>query len=109
MNKYKLKTYIDDNGKEIITEWLNSLDGTTKKRIAIRLRRVENGNFGDYKQLNCSLYELRFDFGGGIRIYYTIEGDTVVLLINGGNKKTQSKDILKANKIVETLKGAINE
>ena len=72
------------------------------------MRRVENGNFGDHKQLNSSLYELRFDFGGGIRIYYTIEGNTVVLLINGGNKKTQSKDIQKANDIVESLKGVTN-
>ncbi len=109
MGEYKLKSYIDDNGKDIITEWLNSLDSTTRKRIAIRLRRIENGNFGDHKQLNSSLYELRFDFGGGIRIYYTIENNTIILLINGGNKKTQTKDIQKANDIIKSLKGLSNE
>lgn len=76
-----------------------------RKRILLRLDRLKDGNFGDYKQLNDYLYELRFNIGAGYRIYYTIEDDVIVLLINGGDKKSQSKDIKKANEILNELKG----
>ena len=105
MDKYILKNYIDDDGKEPIKEWLKSLDGSTRKRILLRLDRLKDGNFGDYKQLNDYLYELRFNFGSGYRIYYTIENEIIVLLINAGNKKSQTKDINMANEIINKLKG----
>ena len=105
MNEYILKNYIDDNGKEPIKEWLKTLDGTIRKRILLRLERLKDGNFGDYKQLSEYLYELRFDIGSGYRIYYTIENEIIVLLLNGGNKKSQSKDITKAAEILNKLKG----
>lgn len=87
MNEYILKNYIDDKGKEPVKIWL------------------KDGNFGDYKQLNKYLYELRFDIGAGYRIYYMIENETIVLLINGGDKKSQLKDIKKATEILNKLKG----
>lgn len=68
-----------------------------------RLARVENGNFGDHKHIDGSLMELRMTFGGGIRIYYTIRGDTVVLLLQGGNKSSQTQDIEKAKKLITLL------
>ncbi|OOR87479.1 addiction module antitoxin RelB [Moraxella caviae] len=84
--------------------WFDSLkDPTTKLRILARLARVENGNFGDYKALGGGLFELRTTFGGGVRIYYTLQGNTVVLLITGGNKASQSKDIDAAHKLLRTL------
>ena len=105
MNEYILKNYIDDDGKEPIKEWLKSLDGSTRKRVLLRLDRLKDGNFGDYKQLNDYLYELRFNFGSGYRIYYTIENEIIVLLINAGNKKSQTRDINRANEIIYKLKG----
>lgn len=105
MKEFVLKNYIDNNGKEPIIDWLKSLDGTMRKRVLLRLDRLKNGNFGDYKQINDDLYELRFKFGTGYRIYYTIQNDTIILLINGGDKKTQTKDIEKALFILTTLKG----
>ena len=105
MNEYILKDYIDDNGNEPIKEWLKSLDSSIRKRIILRLDRLKDGNFGDYKQLNTFLYELRFNFGSGYRIYYMIEDETIILLINGGDKKSQNKDISKANEIINKLKG----
>lgn len=105
MLEYRISNFIDDNGKEPVKEWLKSLDGTSRKRILLRFDRLKDGNFGDYKQLSEYLYELRFHFGSGYRVYYTIENNTIVLLINGGNKKSQTKDIDKAHEILNKLKG----
>ena len=109
MKEYQLKNYVDDNGKEPILEWLKTLDGTMRKRILLRLERLKDGNFGDYKRLNDILYELRFNIGSGYRIYYTIKNDIIILLINGGDKKTQSKDINNAMEILTYLKEGKHE
>lgn len=71
----------------------------------LRFDRLKDGNFGDYKQLDEYLYELRFNFGSGYRVYYTIENNIIVLLINGGDKKSQIKDIKTAKEIITKLKG----
>lgn len=105
MIEYTISNYVDDNGKEPIKDWLKSLDGTTRKRILLRFDRLKGGNIGDYKQLGEYLYELRFNFGSGYRVYYTFENNTIVLLINGGDKKSQTKDIKKAQDIINQLKG----
>lgn len=70
MLEYSIKVYIDDNGNEPLKEWLESLDKTTRKRILLRLDRLRDGNFGDYKQVDNQLYELRFMFNSGYRIYF---------------------------------------
>lgn len=95
MNEYILKNYIDDNCNEPIKVWLKSLDATVRKRILLRLERLKDGNFGDYKQISEYLYELRFDIGAGYRIYYTIENETIVLLINDGDKNHNQKILKK--------------
>ena len=105
MAEYTISNYVDDNGKEPIIDWLKSLDGTTRKRILLRFDRLKDGNFSDYKQLDEYLYEHRFNFGSGYRVYYTFENNTIVLLINGGDKKSQTKDIEKAQDILNKLKG----
>ncbi len=105
MNEYILQNYIDNNGEEPLKEWLKTLDSSVRKRILLRLDRLKDGNFGDYKQLDEYLYELRFNLGSGYRIYYMIEDKTIVLLINGGDKKSQKKDIKQAKEIIKLLKG----
>ena len=62
MTEYSIKSYVDDNGKEPIKDWLKSLDGTTRKRILLRFDRLRDGNFGDYKQLDNDLYEHQDQF-----------------------------------------------
>ncbi len=85
-------------------KWFAKLkDPTGKIKILARLTRVENGNFGDFKQLSDNLFELRFFFSSGFRIYYTIQEDKIVLLLVGGNKDTQKKDIKAAEKLVPNL------
>ncbi|MBW2370714.1 MAG: type II toxin-antitoxin system RelE/ParE family toxin [Deltaproteobacteria bacterium] len=85
-------------------KWFSKLkESTVKIRILARLDRVENGNFGDFKQISPSLFELRFFFGAGLRIYYTIQNSKVVLLPAGGNKASQEKDIEKAAELLKEL------
>ena len=78
-------------------------DRSVKIKILARLDRIENGNFGDHKQIDKNLFELCFFFGAGHRIYYTIKGNTVVILPTGGNKATQAKDIKKATALLNDL------
>ena len=72
------------------------MDPPTRFRVKERLDRLALGNLGDYKQINKDIFELRLAFGAGYRIYFHQEGNKVILLLSGGNKSTQKKDIKKA-------------
>ena len=89
------------NNKVPFIEWMNSLDKNTKIRVQSRLTRLLENNFGDHKKIDNEISELRFKFGSGYRIYYTEIDNIIVLLINGGDKSTQNKDILKAKSILQ--------
>lgn len=96
--RYKIKN------TKVFNKWFSCLkDAATKRKVLARFARVENGNFGDFKQIDNNLCELRFFFGGGLRIYYTVFNDRVILLLVGGNKSNQSKDIEKAKQILKEL------
>ena len=88
-----------------VIEWLKGIDTTFRRRINSRLTRiVENGNFGDFKQLDDNISELRFNFGSGYRIYFSEIGDIIILLLCAGDKKLQSNDIKKAKEYLDLLK-----
>ncbi len=89
------------NGKTPFIEWINSLDKTTKARVQSRLTRLLENNFGDCKKLDNEISELRLKFGSGYRVYYAELDKIIILLINGGDKSTQSKDIEKAKSILQ--------
>jgi len=80
-------------------------DSSIKIKVLARLDRVENGNFGDFKQIGSNLFELSFFFGSGLRIYYTIQKSRVLFLLAGGDKSTQSKDIESAAELLNELEG----
>ncbi|MCI5121821.1 MAG: type II toxin-antitoxin system RelE/ParE family toxin [Candidatus Electrothrix sp. AUS4] len=85
-------------------KWFTKLrDPVSKTKILARLARVENGNFGDFKQLGGNIFELRFFFGAGFRIYYTVQDSKVVLLLAGGDKTSQKKDINLAARLLQNL------
>jgi putative addiction module killer protein len=65
-------------------------------RILIRIRRVSLGNFGDVKSVGEGVYELRIDYGAGYRVYFIRKGEALVVLLGGGDKRTQPRDIQKA-------------
>ena len=86
-------------------KWFAGLkDSTLKIKVLARLNRVENGNLGDSKQIGTDLFELRFIFGAGLRIYYTVKEHKVILLLSGGDKSSQSKDIKKAAELLDEFK-----
>lgn len=89
------------NGKAPVIELLNSHDGSFRKRINQRILRIEERDFGNHKKLSEDVSELRFDFGKGYRIYYTEINGVIVLLINGGDKSDQSKDIVRVQKLLD--------
>lgn len=91
--------YRDQKGSVPVKDWLYNLkDMLARRRILRRLRNVEQGNYGDCKGLSGQegLLELRFDFGPGYRLYFAEDGNTLVVLLAGGDKKTQTKDIARA-------------
>lgn len=98
-----IKVFQTKNDKKPFIHWLEKMkDKNTQTRIRQRIRRLEEGNFGDFKPLGKNLYELRLDFGPGYRIYCAKGKENnreVIFLLSGGSKKTQQKDILKARKI----------
>ena len=89
--------YSDKTGKEPFTKWLNRLkDPQVRRRILARLRRIEQGNYGDHKHIQDGVFEMRLFFGSGHRIYFGEAGDTLVILLCGGDKSNQDNDIQKA-------------
>lgn len=85
------------------SDWVKSLrDIRAQARIEIRIARVELGNLGDAKFFD-GIGELRIDYGPGYRVYFTRRGNTVVLLLCGGDKTTQNKDIKKAISMAKEL------
>lgn len=99
MDELLLIPFKTDNEKEPFTEWLLSVDSVIRNRIIARLTRIQTGNFGDCKLLEEGVFELRFFFGSGYRVYFgkDEETNTIIILLCGGNKNTQNKDIKKAN------------
>ncbi len=90
---WEVRRYVDERGVRPIEVWLSKLDKKTQTRIEARLDRIIDGNFGDHKLIAEGLYELRFFFGPGYRIYYAVVEERIILLLAGGDKKSQAKDI----------------
>lgn len=94
---YELRHYHSPDGQDLFGRWLDGLtDRQAKARVAARLIRLNNGNFGDCKPVGDGVWELRIDWGPGYRVYYAIEGERVVLLCEGGDKRTQTADVQRA-------------
>lgn len=88
-------------------KWLNGLkDSMTRTRLSRRLDRASLGNLGDIKPIGDGVFEMREFFGPGWRMYYIHKEDTLILMLGGGNKSTQEKDIEKAIEISKNINGA---
>jgi putative addiction module killer protein len=85
-------------------EWINGLkDSRARVRIGMRIERVEQGNFGDHKNLG-DISELRIDHGPGYRVYYMSEREQIIILLAGGDKSTQGQDIATARFIAKDVR-----
>ncbi|MCL2306322.1 MAG: type II toxin-antitoxin system RelE/ParE family toxin [Planctomycetaceae bacterium] len=88
-------------------KWLKKLSTTVGKfMIDARIRRLEEGLFGDVKHVGDGVFEMRVHHGPGYRVYYTMVGDQIVILLCGGDKSTQRSDIVKAKNMVKELEDA---
>ena len=84
--------------------WLHRLrDANAVARIVARIRRMEKGNPGDTSSVGKGILEMRIDYGLGYRIYYLHRGAQIVILLCGGDKRTQQRDIKRAQTLAETL------
>lgn len=97
MPAYQIRYFTTVEGETPLVEWQRSIaDGSARIAIVRRITRMELGNFGDHRFCREGVRELRIDLGPGYRVYYALVGRTVVLLLGGGTKRTQEKDIAKA-------------
>jgi len=98
----KINIYKNSKGREPFNDWLNSLDTQIKFRIRHRIDRIEEFRFfGDYKRLDEQLYELRFHFGAGYRVYFLYLKPEEIFILCGGDKSSQKHDIKKAKEYME--------
>jgi putative addiction module killer protein len=105
---FQLDYYQTIEGKSPFVDWFTRLkDGRAKALIAARLARIEGGNLGDSKSVGNGVSELRIAYGPGYRIYYAQQVQTFILLLCGGSKGTQKRDIEKAQQYLQdyTLRG----
>lgn len=99
--EYEIEIYSTRDGKEPFTEWLESFkDAKVKRTLLLRIQRLRHGNFGDFKYFD-GLYELRIDFGPGYRVYCSKQGHKLILMLGGGDKSSQNKDINKCKSYLE--------
>lgn len=94
--------------KVVLTEsferWLDGLrDAQTRRRLVLRLRKASLGQLGDVKPVAKGVYEMREFFGPGWRMYYALRGEILVVMLGGGTKGTQARDIEKAVALAETI------
>ena len=89
---------------ESFEKWLDGLrDASTRRRLVLRLRKASLGQLGDVKPVSPGVYEMREFFGPGWRMYYARRGDILILMLGGGTKATQARDIAKAIALAETI------
>ena len=94
---FTIAYYLTEAGDKPFKEWLDGLkDIMARQKIRIRLDRVRLGNLGKNRSVGDGVYELKIDYGPGYRVYYGLDKKTVVLLLLGGDKSTQKKDITQA-------------
>jgi putative addiction module killer protein len=94
--KLTIREYLSADGRSYFREWLDSLAVPVKARIQTRILRFEMGNLGDHKSVGGGVWEARVMFGPGYRFYFGKDGHFIILLLLGGDKSSQSKDIRKA-------------
>lgn len=103
LNGYNLCMYSVQQTQKF-SQWLTKLkDMRARITIVCRIERAQSGNLGDVKSVGESVYEMRIDMGPGYRLYYTMRGDEIIILLVGGDKSTQQRDIEKAIEMAKEM------
>jgi len=91
-----VREYLDTNGRSPFAEWFDRLHAPAAAKVSIALARMEQRNFSNAKSVGRGVYEYKLEFGPGYRIYFGQEGDSLIILLGGGTKKRQQRDIHRA-------------
>jgi putative addiction module killer protein len=89
----EVREYLDRSGRSLYADWFDRLASEAAAKVVVALVRVQQGNFSSVKGVGSGVYEYRIDFGPGYRIYFGKDGDRLVILVGGGTKKRQQRDI----------------
>lgn len=100
----EVREYFYENQKSPFTEWFNKLSDFAATKVTISLTKLQRGNMSSLKSVGEGVYESRIDWGPGYRIYLGKEDRTLVILLGGGTKKTQQKDIKRAKMLWKDYK-----
>lgn len=96
--KIKIHQYISSAEINPFEKWFNKLNPIAAVKIATALYRLEQGNFSNVKSVGEGVFESKIDFGPGYRVYFGQEGDELIILLGGGTKKLQDRDVQNAKK-----------
>lgn len=88
-----VREYLDPSGRSPYAEWFDSLNAQAAAKVTTAVTRISQGNFSNVKGVGAGVYEYALDFGPGYRIYFGKDGERLVILLGGGTKKRQQKDI----------------
>ena len=99
-----IRQYVSPEGTSPFGEWFDGLDDSVAARVHTTMSRLGQGNFSSVKGVGAGVYESRIDFGPGLRVYFGKDGDTVVILLGGGTKKRQARDIADAHRCWQDYK-----
>jgi putative addiction module killer protein len=91
-----VREYLDSTGQSPFAKWLGMLNAPAAAKVTIAITRIGQGNFSNVKGVGSGVFEYKLDFGPGYRIYFGKDGDRVVVLLGGGTKKRQQRDIATA-------------
>lgn len=89
----EIRYYVAADGRQPFAEWFADLEPVTRARITRAVARMEQGNLSNVKPVGGGVLEYRIDFGPGYRVYFGRDGETLVILLTGGSKKRQQRDI----------------
>jgi putative addiction module killer protein len=92
----ELVEYLDETGKSPFGVWFNVLDAQAAAKVSIALTRMEQGNLANTKGVGAGVLEYRLDFGPGYRVYFSRDGEKLIILLAGGTKRRQQADIKAA-------------
>ncbi len=89
----EIREYIDTLGRNPYAKWFDGLNARAAAKVAAALARMAQGNLSNAKGVGAGVFEARIDFGPGYRVYFGKDGDTLIILLGGGTKKRQQRDI----------------
>lgn len=89
----EIRHYVAADGRQPFADWFADLEPVTRAKIARAIARMEQGNLSNVKPVGGGVLEYRIDFGPGYRVYFGRDGETLVILLTGGSKKRQQRDI----------------